>query len=72
MLGVCEGTIDNYRDNGRLKVTHKGRRILIPIAEVERLAAEDDPGRVRPVDPPARKPVASVKNPKPLNKPKQS
>jgi hypothetical protein len=72
MLGVCEGTIDNYRDAGRLKVTHKGRRVLIPIAEVERLAAEDDPERVRPVGPPGRKPVASVKNPKPLNKAKRS
>jgi hypothetical protein len=71
MLGVCEGTVDNYRNDGRLKSTHKGRRILISIAEVERLAATDDPEPVRRVDPPGPKPVTSVKDPKHLVKPKR-
>jgi hypothetical protein len=72
MIGVCVGTIDNCIDKGLLKVTRKGRRVLIPIAEVERLAAMDDPERVRPaVGPPEPKPVASMKDPKPSNKQKR-
>jgi hypothetical protein len=71
MLGVCEGSIDNYIDKGLLKRAKKSRRVLISVAEVERFAAVDDPEPVRPVGPRGPKPVTSVKDPKPLVKPKR-
>lgn len=48
MLSICVSSLDFLISSGRLKAIHKGRRVLIHISEIQRMAAKEIP-RIRPV-----------------------
>jgi excisionase family DNA binding protein len=43
MLSISVSSLDVLIATGRLKASHKGRRVLIHVAEIERMAAREVP-----------------------------
>ena len=48
MLSISISGLDMLIASGRLKAVRKGRRVLIHISEIERMAAKELP-RIRPI-----------------------
>jgi excisionase family DNA binding protein len=46
-LAVCPDTVRRLADRGLLKTVRVARRVLIPAAEIERVAAEGTDGRTK-------------------------
>ena len=42
MLGVCPDTIRRLADKGKLKIVRVARRVLVPVEEIDRIAAQGD------------------------------